>query len=111
MKYIISESRLYNMVKRYLDSKDFKIIDSRYGIFFADSESDSWARMRYIPKANILIINGELSLELEKLFGMEPEYVRNVVSDWVSEKLNVYVDQWETKTYHGTMADVNLSMR
>lgn len=110
MKYIINESQLDRMIENYLDSKDFKIIDSRYGVFIADYESDKWAQMRYLPASKILLINGDLSLELEKLFGIEPEHVRILLTKWVSEKLNVDINPSDTKTYHGTMADANLSM-
>lgn len=110
MKYLIKESQIDKMIGKYLDFKDFKIIDSKYGIFFAYSESDSWAQMRYIDITNILIINADLSNEVEKLFGLEQEYVRIAVGNWVSEKLNVNVDPSEIKIYSGMMADANLSM-
>ena len=110
MKYIIKESQLDRMVEKYLDSKDFEIIDSRYGTFFAYSDSDSWAQMRYIPSANDLIINSDLAYDVESMFGMDREYSRLVIGDWVSKKINVDINALEIRVFSGAMADANLSM-
>jgi hypothetical protein len=112
MKYLIKESQIDRMIGKYLDFKDFKIIDSKYGIFFAYSESDSWAQMRYIDPVNTLIINADIYNEVEKLFGLDQEYsrIKDTIGDWVSEKLNVNVDPSKITIYSGMMADANLSM-
>lgn len=110
MKYLISESQLDRIVEKYLDSKDFKIIDSRYGMFFAYSDSDSWAQLRYIPSVDALIINIELADEIESMFGLDRYDSRIVIGDWASKKINVDINDLEIRVYGGSMADANLSM-
>jgi hypothetical protein len=44
------------------------------------------------------------------MFGMDREYSRLVIGDWVSKKINVDINSLEIKVFSGAMADANLSM-
>jgi hypothetical protein len=98
------------MVEKYLDSKDFEIIENNYGVFFAYSKSDNLGQLRYIPFSGGLVINRDLSYEIESIFGLEREYVRLVIGGWVSKKINVEINALKISVFSGSMADANLSM-
>lgn len=105
MKYLINESQLDRMIGNFLDSKELQIIKNNYGVFFVYGPDDMMGQIRVIPISHKLLINRELSNEVEGLFGLDEYDSQLPISDWVSEKLNIEIEPWDIKTVGGYTAD------
>ena len=90
MKYIISESRLDNIMKKYLDSfllsKD--VIDNQAGIAVYDDEENY---LEYFPRKRELFILGELLDEFETMFGLGRTKSLKFISEWFESEFQVDV--------------------
>lgn len=108
MKYLITESQRDKMVFKYLDNQKFIKVKKDKEICFLYSPDDLWAVMKYMR--GILIINKDLTTEIESFFSIDEDDSKILLRDWVSKEINKDIDIWEVKTLGGMIADVNLSM-
>ena len=89
MKYLIAESKLGNIIFKYLDSQDFIQIEYGKNIYLVNSEGDEYAQVRYNTIADWCTIDIELIKELSKFFSMEYSPIISIVDKWVENKLGV----------------------
>jgi hypothetical protein len=90
MKYIISESRLNQIMKRFLDSflLDKNVMDNRRGIAVYDDEEDY---LQYFSRNKELFILDKFLDDFEFMFGLtRKESVRFIV-DWFENEFHVKV--------------------
>ena len=90
MKYIISESRLDDIMKKYLDSflLDKNVIDNQAGIAVYDDEEDY---LQYFPRKRELFILGEFLDEFETMFGLTRKESVIFIMDWFENEFHVKV--------------------
>ena len=90
MKYIISESRLDNIMKKYLDSflLSKNIIDNKRGISVFNDEEDI---LQYFPRNRELFILGEFLDEFEAMFGLDRKESVRFIMDWFENEFHVEV--------------------
>lgn len=90
MKYIISESRLDNIMKNYLDSSllDKNIIDNKRGVSVFNDEEDL---LQYFPRTRELFILGELLDEFETMFGLTRKEAVRFITNWFENEFHVKV--------------------
>ena len=90
MKYIISESRLDNIMKKYLDSfllsKD--VIDNQAGIAVYDDEENY---LEYFPRKRELFMLSEFLDEFETMFGLTRKEAVRFIMDWFGNEFHVKV--------------------
>ena len=92
MKYIITENRLEKMAIRFLDNEygDLEVSKSRDRTYFRrngriimEKGDDS----RYI-----WVRHDKIWADLERIFGLDHEGVRNVIKKWVDEKYDIQAE-------------------
>ena len=90
MKYIISESRLDNIMKKYLDSflLGKNVIDNQAGIAVYDDEEDY---LQYFPRKRELFILGEFLDEFEAMFGLTRNESIKFIRNWFENEFYVKV--------------------
>lgn len=90
MKYIISESRLDDIMKKYLDSflLDKNVIDNQAGIAVYDDEEDY---LQYFPRKRELFILGEFLDEFETMFGLTRNEAIKFIKEWFENEFHVKV--------------------
>jgi lipopolysaccharide export LptBFGC system permease protein LptF len=108
MKYLITESKLDNVIFKYLDNQDFIRVNKNKEICFLNSSDDLWAVMKYMRDK--LIISDGLTKEISSFFSLDEDDTEIVIRDWVSSKINIDIPIWQVHTMSGMIADVNLSM-
>lgn len=90
MKYIISESRLNHIMKKFLDSflLGKNVMDNQGGIAVYDDDEDY---LQYFPRKKELFILDSFLEEFEFMFGLtRKESVRFIV-DWFENEFHVKV--------------------
>ena len=101
MKYLITESKLDNVVFKYLDNQDFIIRKSVKTSFeisniihFLNSESDLSAdSLINFYRDGECFINFELIDEIAKFFSMDFDDSKYVIARWVGNKLDARVGE------------------
>ena len=105
MNYLITESQLDRMVFKYLDSRNFILIDNNAvgiaSIYFANSEDDELAQIRYDEDYALCYINMDLNKEVSSIFSLGRESSQEVIAKWVEKTL-------ETKVKKTTDAYMNI---
>lgn len=99
MKYIISESRLHQMVFKYLDLKNLKITEVKNDIFFMRNEKDMYSVLRYGIRDNMLFIRIDLYEEISSMFNLSEDDTKQIISSWVESVLGLkvnHIDIWHT---------------
>ena len=71
MKYIITESKLERAIFIYLNNEDFILIERNNDIYFANSEDDNFAQIRYHKKNGWCHINLNLIEDVSLLYSLE----------------------------------------
>ena len=91
MKFIIAESKLENIIFKYLDNQDFVKIDKGENIYFVNSEGDKFAKIRFNKKNGWCYINYNLIQEISSFFSMKESDSEQVIGIWVESTLQMKV--------------------
>jgi hypothetical protein len=107
MKYLITESKLNQVIFRYLDNQDFIQIKGGNRIYFVNSEGDEYAQIRYDKKDGWCGIYYKLIYEISIFFSLEESDSKQVIGRWVENTLHMRV----TKTpgaYHAEVPKLRI---
>jgi hypothetical protein len=91
MKYLITESQLDKVIFRYLDNQDFIRIERDDKIYFANSEGDKYAQIRYNKDDGWCYIHYKLVDEISSFFSLEESDSMEVIGRWVENTLQMRV--------------------
>ena len=96
MKFIITESKLTNLVFDYLNNQDFYKMKYQYGYVFWDSK-ESWESGGYISiNANRVnkecFVNSDLVVEVASFFSLDLETALKIIGEWVKTKIDFDFD-------------------
>jgi len=91
MKYLITESQLDRMINKYLDNQDFIPIEKGNKIYFANSEGDEYAQIRYDEDDGFCYIHYKLVDEISSFFSLEESYSEQVIGMWVENTIQMRV--------------------
>ena len=105
MKYLITESQIDKIIFKYLDNQDFIVTGDDTSLFFANSESDKLAQIRYDEDREVCFINIDLNKEISSLFSLGRDESQKVISRWVENTLKMKV----TTTLSGKKFDYQIS--
>jgi len=90
MKYLITESKLDNVVFMYLDNQDF-IIENSVALnvtYFVNSENDKYSdSLIQYYKSGECVMSFELINEIAEFFSMEFNSSKYVIARWVENTL------------------------
>lgn len=112
MKYLITENRLYQIVLKYLDDKNFNIQRIKYyplktdtvkssKFYFSNSEDSEYAEIVFDKWKSQFFVTKELANEIKSLFGMEdPEEAAYLISDWVENIIEERIESWNILMYN-----------
>ena len=91
MKFIITESKLEQVIFKYLDNQDFVKIDEGENIYFVNSEGDKFAMIRFNKDNGWCYINYNLIEEISSFFSMKMSDSEQVIGRWVESTLQMKV--------------------
>ena len=91
MKYLITESQLDNVIFKYLNLKRFIPIEKGDKIYFANSEGDEYAQIRYDKFDGWCGIHYKLIEEISRFFSLELTDSEQVIGRWVENTLQMRV--------------------
>jgi hypothetical protein len=93
MKYLITESQIDRIIFRYLDNQDFIKIERGDSIYFANSEGDEYAQIRYDKDNGWCGIYYELTDEISSFFSLDESDSEQIIGKWVENTLQMKVDE------------------
>ena len=91
MKFLITESKLENVIFKYLDNQEFVKFEIENNIYFVNSEGDKYAKIRFNKNDSWCYISRELIIEISYFFSMEIFDSAQVISRWVESTLQMKV--------------------
>jgi len=100
MKYLITESQLDKIVFRYLDNQDFIPIEKGDNIYFANSEGDEYAQIRYDKDDGWCGIYYKLMDEISSFFSLDESDSEQVIGRWVENTLQMRVTDTPFVSFH-----------
>ena len=105
MKYLITESKLYNIVSTYLDNQDFVIYEEKKKfdnyIYFLNNITDSEAQISVYHKNSVgevrnwVYVNYDLIEELSNFFSIDELDCLDIIRVWISDTLGIKVGKIE----------------
>jgi 3'-phosphoadenosine 5'-phosphosulfate sulfotransferase len=106
MKYIISESRINQIIFAYLDSLNMFKVKVRNTIHFSENYDDNneknYSVMRYNTEDKSLHIYGGFIKKLELMFGLSEHEILKIINSWVKgfPEVNVIkrTESWSSQT-------------
>ncbi len=91
MKYKITDNKLESVIFLYLDNQDFIPIEKGNKIYFANSEGDEYAQIRYDKDDGWCGIYYKLIEEISSFFSLEESDSEKVIGRWVENVLQMMV--------------------
>jgi hypothetical protein len=99
MKYKITDSKLENVIFLYLDNQDFIPIEKGDKIYFANSEGDEYAQIRYNKYDGWCYMYYKLVDEISSFFSLEESVSMEVIGRWVENTLQMRVTNTHRRWY------------
>ena len=99
MKYLIKESQFDKVIFRYLYNQDFIQINKGNKIYFANSENDEYAQIRFDKYDGWCFINFDLTNEISSFFSLRPSDSKEVIGRWVENTLQMRVKNTMIKKF------------
>ena len=99
MKFLITESKLENVIFKYLDNQDFVKIEKENNIYFVNSEGDKFAMIRFKKDNGWCYINYDLVKEISSFFSMKESDSEQVIGRWVESTLQMKVSNTSFENY------------
>ena len=93
MKYFITESKLNQVIFRYLNNQDFIQIEKNNSIHFVNSENDQYAQIRYDKSDGWCGIRYNLINEISSFFSLQESDSKEVIGRWVENTLQMKVTE------------------
>jgi len=90
MKYLITESQLDKFIFKYINLKRFIQIKKYDSIYFAYSENDQYAQIKF-DKGGWCFIEYDLIKEISSFFSLQPYASERVIGRWVENTLQMKV--------------------
>jgi hypothetical protein len=90
MKYLITESKLNQVIFRYLDNQDFIQIKGGNRIYFVNSEGDEYSQIRY-DNNGWCVIYEKLVDEISDFFSLDKFNSKLLIGRWVEDTLQMEV--------------------
>jgi hypothetical protein len=90
MKYLITESKLNQVIFKYLDNQDFIQIEKNGSIYFIKSEGDEYAQIKYSILGGCTI-SPELIKEISSFFSLDESDSESAIGRWVGNTLQMRV--------------------
>ena len=91
MKFIITESKMEQIVFKYLDNQDFIVKGNKHSVRFLNSEDDVDGLIDYSNVSKMCYFQKELVDEITDFFSIEKVTAGDIIAKWVSNRLNVPV--------------------
>jgi hypothetical protein len=91
MKYKITDKQLYDVIFLYLDNQDFIRIEMDDKIYFANSEGDEYAQIKYDKDDGWCYISWKLVGEISSFFSMDKFDSEKIIGKWVENTLQMMV--------------------
>ena len=100
MKYLITESRLENLIYKYLDLKDLYVDSGYRNVYFFLSrkswEDNEYPIITYNGTHKDCFVSSTFVEDVCSLFSIDPEYSLKVISEWVGNKLDVEIESYNS---------------
>ena len=94
MKFILTESKLENIIFKYLDNQDFVKVDIKHGFDLLNSVDDDVVQIYYEYRTKTCTVSHNLIREIRNFFSFEKDVSSAVIiSKWVENKFGVVVDE------------------
>ena len=100
MKFIISENKMVDVVKKYIDSKDYKKLDDIDKIYFYQEGNDI-ADIVFDCYDGFTELNFQFIDDIVNFFTIDRNTAILYIENWVEDKLEVgKVEAWSPIDYH-----------
>ena len=103
MRYKITDKQLYDVIFLYLDNQDFIRIERDDKIYFANSEGDEYAQIRYDKSDGWCYIYHKLVDEISSFFSLEESDSEKVIGRWVEDTLHMKVTYTSARPFPFTI--------
>ena len=91
MKFEINNSKLEQVVFKYMDNKKFIIKETDKNYYFLENESDEYAQIRVKKNDKFCFIYYKLTEEIQTFFSLEIPMVKSILTKYVENTLNIVV--------------------
>lgn len=91
MKFIITESKMEQVVFNYLDNQDFIKVENKDSVYFLNSTDDKSTKIRYDKNDGWCNVNYNLVKEISSFFSLDNPDSKNLIGKWVEYTLQMRV--------------------
>ena len=87
MNYKITHAQLNNIISKYLEIKDYKVVEDNNEVHLVDSSGDFIITLTF---GGDCVISAKLINNLKKMLGIKSYVlIRDSISDWVEKKFQI----------------------
>jgi hypothetical protein len=101
MKFIITENKIIDVIKHYLDSKNYKQINVRDALIYFYKEGEFLADIVVDADIKFVELNFELTNELRNFFSIDRGFAVEIIRSWIEDVTGIEeLEDWSPSDYH-----------
>jgi hypothetical protein len=101
MKFIITENKIIDVIKHYLDSKNYKQINVRDALIYFYKEGEFLADIVVDADIKFVELNFELTNELRNFFSIDRGFAVEIIRSWIEDVTGIEeLEAWSPSDYH-----------
>ena len=101
MKFLLTENKIIDVIKHYLDSKNYKQINVHDELIYFYEEGDFLADIVVDADIKFVELNFELTNELKDFFSIDRGLAVEIIRKWVEEVTGIEeLEAWSPSDYH-----------
>ena len=89
MKFILTESKLEQIIFMYLDNQDFVKVEGDNNVYFINSMDDEYAQIEYDKDDGWCIVSLDLIKEISSFFSLKSDDSEMIIGKWVENTLQM----------------------
>jgi len=101
MKFLITENKIIDVAKRYLNTKNYKQINVHDRVIYFYQDGNFLADIVLDINDKFAEINFQLVDDIKSFFSIDKELVMEIIRSWIEDATGInYVEVWAPMDYH-----------
>ena len=105
MKFEINNSKLEQVIFKYLDNKNFVFKETAENYYLLDNENDIYCQVRLRKTDMVCFIEYKLIRQVERFFCTDYHIVENIIGEYVENTMNTKLSKIE---WNGMFSNVEV---
>lgn len=91
MKFILTESQFLKLLSKFLEQREFEVVENDNYIYFLNQKSKNKLNIVYGKDTNYCFVTNDLVNKIKIFFSLDVEMILDLIAKWINIKYNLKI--------------------